>query len=69
MRADPKGIILNLANITKIEYEAVSWLAFFTIGEGIEQITTAVSIERLREIVQSADKDWSLLIAKEGGNS
>ena len=29
----------------------------------------AVGIERLREIVQSADKEWSLLTAKEGGNS
>jgi len=65
----PERIDMRLADITKIQYETVSWLAFFTIGEGEGQITAAVGIERLREIVQSADKEWSLLTAKEGGNS
>ena len=60
---------MHLANTTKIKYEVISWLAFFTVGEGDDQVTTAVNIERLRELVQGADKDFALLKLHEGGNA
>lgn len=57
-------------NITKAQYEIASWTAIFEVNEPYEApLFVTINIERLRELVAAADKDWALLIAREGGEA
>ena len=57
-------------NITKAKYEIASWIAIFEVSEPHEApLFVTINIERLRELVAAADKDWALLIAREGGEA
>ena len=62
----PRGIELNTKqlNATSATYEIVSWTALVHAGD---DVTIAINIVRLREVVAAADKDWALLVAREGG--
>lgn len=55
-------------NATNFAYEITSWTAVFYSHDEHKKISVAINIERLREIVDAADKDWALLVAREGGS-
>lgn len=54
-------------NATNSAYEIASWIAIFYANDENKKITVSINIERLREIVAAADKDWELLVARDGG--
>lgn len=63
-----KGNLMNTKqlNATSVDYEIVSWAAFVRAAD---EVTIAVNIERLREVVAAADRDWALLVSKDGGTA
>ena len=51
-------------NATSATYEIVSWTALVHAGD---DVAIAINIERLREVVAAADRDWALFVARDGG--